>query len=52
MPSIFPKSTLKLLTPPPSAGVLLCSDGADVTRDTVAGKIEDATGSELLDKVQ
>ena len=27
------------------------TDGADVTRDTVAGKIEDATGSELLSKL-
>ena len=32
---------------------MLClhTDGADVTRDTVAGKIEDATGSELLSKL-
>ena len=30
---------------------MLCSDGADVIRDTVAGKIEDATGSELLSKL-
>ena len=32
---------------------MLClhTDGADVTRATVAGKIEDATGSELLSKL-
>ena len=35
------------------AGVSLCSHtgSADVIRDTVAGKIEDATGSELLTKL-
>ena len=38
-------------SPPPLAGVLLCSDAADVTRDTVSGMIEDSTGSELLSKL-
>ncbi len=30
---------------------MLCSDAADVTRDTVSGMIEDSTGSELLSKL-
>ena len=30
---------------------MLCSDAADATRDTVAGMIEDSTGSELLSKL-